>query len=91
MLPGNGLTPCHVHGALNDVSQFPHVSRPVILLQMLLGIAGKSWNTHAHLLVQPFEKAVRQKRDVLLALPERRHPNIDDIQPVLKILTENPV
>ena len=75
--------------SLQDVLQLAHVARERIALQVAQRHAGELRNTlQAAALCQPLQDGIGQHAHVLLPLAQRRHAQLDHIEPVEKVLPE---
>ncbi len=73
--------------ALDQVMEFPDVSGKTVRLELAECIDGK--RTRSTVLgVQPVQKTPGQERDIPGSLPQRRHLDAEDVQPVKQILPE---
>src|SRR5574343_863164 len=80
--PGQG------HGALEDVFQLAHVAREGVVLQFGHGLRRQAWPLLAKL---PPQQGNNQLRNVLRAFAQGWHVQLDDIEPVIEILTKEPL
>jgi hypothetical protein len=71
----------------DDVLQFPHVSRPRIFRQQRLRRRRHGWLVHRVLTTELVEEEFEKRRNVFAALAQRRHADVNDIQPIVEILT----
>src|SRR5215831_4197402 len=60
-------------GALDDVLQFTHVSRPVVTQQAIHRLLRYAAQLFAQFLTKFAEKEIYQKRNIIFALAKRRH------------------
>jgi hypothetical protein len=74
--------------ALDDVFQLADVARPRVVAQQLGRVGGNLPHRRAVVLHEPLEEGVDQERDVLAALAQRRHRQVDDVQAIEQILAE---
>src|SRR5437868_4240043 len=79
----------HQDGALDHMIHFPHVPWPVMLKQKLPGAGIKPAEGFAIPGAMLLQKMLRQQRNVLAPLPQRRHMNFDGVQPKKQILAES--
>src|SRR5208283_350217 len=79
------------HGAFQRVLQLAHITRPVVIQQQPARLLARALHIFAELLVVVRQEKLHQRRDVFLALPQRRQVNGDDCQPVVQILAEAPL
>ena len=68
--------------------QLPHVARPGIAAEDLQGFRRQRTEIGAQLAVEAEQEVVRQFRDVLAPLPQRRHPQRQALQPVIQVGAE---
>src|SRR4051812_5217582 len=73
---------------LEDVLQLANVARPVVRLQRLDRCAGKLQHRAAHLLAEVDDERMRERRDVLAALPQRRHGDGEDVEAIPEVFSE---
>src|SRR5580700_5269245 len=74
--------------ALDDIFQLTHISGPVVAGQSLEGFIAEL-DPRATVLTTKLEKKfASQKRNVLLALAQRRHEERDNVEAVEEIFTE---
>src|SRR3954451_3455956 len=67
----------------HDVQQLPHVARPAVSLECAERIFGE-----LQLAAGATEKVSHERLDVLRPLPKRRDVQVDDAQPIQKVLAE---
>ncbi len=72
------------------VDELAHVAGPVVTLQRFDGIRAQRLRRDAELVGRLLEVEPRQLADVLAPLPQRRHLDAHDVQPVVEILAEPP-
>src|SRR5687768_11963605 len=76
--------------ALQDVLQFAHVAGKIVVRQLLHGRGLEPRRRHAVLAREALQDARGDAADVLAALAQRRHPELDHVQAVEQILAEAP-
>ena len=74
--------------AFDDIAQLADVAGPIICLQRGHGFIGDGRRTQALLGRITREEAVRERRNVVAPLCQRRHLHRDDVEPVEEILAE---
>ena len=79
------------HRALDHVLQLADVARPVVLHQQVERRSGQLETGFAVLLAVLREEVLREQRDVVLPLAQRRQVDADDVQAVEEVLAEAPV
>ena len=89
MRSGADARPVREHdGALDDVLELAHVARPVVLHQQVERL-GRELEVRLVVLLAVFlEEVLREQRDVVLPLAQRRQVDVDDVQPVVEVLAE---
>ncbi len=80
----------HGGGVFEGILQFPHISSPVVEHQFPHGLRGYPFDVLFHLLVEPPQEMLYERRDVLLSVPERREVDRDYVNPVEKVAAEEP-
>src|SRR5581483_10436836 len=84
----HGVRPAEDDGALDRVLELAHVPRPRVLLEEPeRGLGDLRYAAGATLAELP-EKVADEIPDVLVALAERRDPDLDDAEPVVQIRAE---
>ena len=78
----------HHQAALNYVLQLAHVAGPVVRHQFFHGRIGDRFHPAAGIGRQFLQEMVGQKRNVLLALAERRNVERHHVEPVIKVLAK---
>ena len=76
------------HRALDDVLQLADVARPAVVHQQVERLRLELDAGLAVLRAVLLEEVLRQRRNVVLALPQRRQVDVDDVQPVVEVLAE---
>ncbi len=74
---------------LEDVLQLADVTRPAILQELLHGALADALDALADPTHEVIDEKVREERDVLGTIAERREMNGEDVQSVVKILAES--
>jgi hypothetical protein len=72
----------------NDVLQLANVSRPVIGLQRRQRLGRRLHRPYVVVLRVHLEEVLHQHRHVLTPIAQRRHHDVDDVEPVIQILAE---
>ena len=75
--------------ALDDVFQLTHVARPAVGFQGGERLGGQSLDALVEPPVVAPDKMVDEQGDVLDALPQRRHHDGHDVEPVIEVVTED--
>ncbi|OPZ59375.1 MAG: hypothetical protein BWY87_01038 [Deltaproteobacteria bacterium ADurb.Bin510] len=68
--------------------QFTHITGPGVIHQGLLGFGREARDSALETLVEQRQEVLKQQRDVLAALPERRQGELDHLEPVIEILAK---
>ena len=76
------------HHPLDHVLQLAHIARPVVLSEGLQRLVGDLHARPSILAPELAQKLASQQRYVLLALPERRHKERNNIEPIEEVLAE---
>src|SRR5205085_5307040 len=84
MAAGEGQRP------LQDVLELAHVAREVVLPEALERGSREARRQRAGLAREPLEDRVGKEADVLAALAQRRHGELDDVDAVEEILAKAP-
>ncbi|OPY04690.1 MAG: hypothetical protein A4E67_02271 [Syntrophaceae bacterium PtaB.Bin038] len=79
------------HGALENVDQFAHVARVIVLDQLVPGFLAHPLDLLAVLRRELREEMVDQGGNVLLALPQRREVHVHHVETVEEVLAERAV
>jgi hypothetical protein len=88
MLLGDQTALTEDRRTLQHVSELAHVSRPAVGEQPLPHPTRNPGRGPAKRLRDVFEEGLAQRKDVILALAERRQTNFEHVKPVVQILTE---
>ena len=72
-------------GLLDDVFHLPDISRPRIPCEQLNGLLGKLLVWPAVFLDPLGQEVLRQQRDILSAVAQRRQVQGDDIDPIIEV------
>src|SRR5918996_2446030 len=91
VLGGDRLPARQDYGALDRVLELAHVPGPVVLHEEFQGVLGDGGRDGARLVSVLHQEVLDKRRDVLLALAERGHVDVDHVQPVVEVLAELPV
>src|SRR5262249_39122051 len=75
-------------GPLDDVLQLPNVARPVVTLQQGERVVVNLGDASAAALRIELEKVQRKLNDVFAARPQRWNWDVNDLQPVIQILSK---
>ena len=76
------------HGAFDCIFQLTDISGPGIILQGIEGLLINSRHRFIGFLSDAFQKVLRQLGNIINASLKRRYFQLDDVQPVIKILPE---
>src|SRR5260370_18539747 len=76
--------------ARDSVGQFPDITRPCKIPQILQHLRRKSLRFHFKLSLKLFPEIFGEQGDVIAALTQRRHLQAEYVDPVIQILTEPP-
>src|SRR6266540_2523868 len=79
------------HRALDHVAQLAHVTGIPVAEQDLLGLAREPRRRLAHARREPRQEVPRERQDVLAAIAQRRHPDVEHVQPVVEVQPERPL
>src|SRR6266446_4396151 len=80
----------HQHAAFDSMIQLADVSRPGVFVKSPDRGGVKAGNIFAVAVRIPLQKMVRQKIDVLAAVPQRRNVDLDGVQAKEKVLPKTP-
>ncbi len=72
----------------NNIFQLAHITRPVVMHKRLHCSLIKSLHLAVKLLIVLLQKVLDEQRNIALALSQRRHLNVNDIEPVVQIFTK---
>ena len=86
--PDDTILAAEDQGPLDFVLQLPDVARPAIGAHQVHGPHGKLHPPPAHGCAVAFPKTFQEGRKIVATLPQRRHVNHDDLEPVIKVLPE---
>ena len=75
-------------GALHGVLELAHVARPLVAQQLIGGARGEAGDLALHAQRRVREQHPRERQDVVAALAQRRHVQLDDLEPVVEVLAE---
>ena len=75
----------------DDIFQFPHVPRKIVLREHFLRGRGQSFDASVQFGVEFFQEIRDEERNVFFPFPQRRHPDRDHVQPVVKVFPEFPL
>src|SRR6185436_1851905 len=78
----------HEDGALDGVFELANVPRPSVALQRAHGGGLEPPDVLLELLREAIDEVRGERNDVLLALAQRRHLHVDDVEPVVQVLAE---
>jgi GAF domain-containing protein len=78
----------HDHGPLDEVLEFPHVSRPVVRHQASHGLGRDLGGLEAVFLGESLPEVLCEQRDVISAFAKRRDANREHVQPVEQVLAK---
>jgi len=79
------------HQSLHHVSQLAHISGPVSGDQSLHGLRGNLSGCSIMTLTEVPQEVFDQQRNVVSALPQRRHLDWYDVQTVVQVLPKCPI
>src|SRR2546430_13179771 len=74
--------------SLKDVLELADVARKVIALELLQRRQRETRRRGARLRRKTLEDGARDEADVVAALPQRRHRELDDVDPVEEVLAK---
>ena len=77
------------HRPLDDTLQLAHVAGPVVVLEGVQGVFRHGLDLLSCFLIEFGDKIIDKKRDVFLALPERRDRDGENIEPVEQVFPES--
>ena len=77
------------HRPLDDTLQLAHVTGPVVVLEGVQGVFRHGLDLLSCFLIEFGDKIIDKKRDVFLALPERRDRDGENIEPVEQVFPES--
>jgi hypothetical protein len=80
----------HDHCALNNILKLAHVSGPIVVHQAGTSLGRNGGRLPAQAPTELRQKVLGQQRDIFATLPQRRHSQGNDIQPVVQVLPEKP-
>ena len=87
-IDGERLAFAQNYGPLNDVLQLAHVSRPVVRLKNFNGVHSNGAERLARLPGIALDEMLDKQRNIVQPLPQRRHMDRENIQPVKHVLAE---
>ena len=90
VLRGDFLPVTNVSGALKNVFQLTHVAREGIVPEQFHGLVRQARWLHAESGGEPGTELPGQEGDILDALPQARHRQLNDIEPIVQVLPEMP-
>src|SRR5271155_4315299 len=73
------------HRALDEILQFPDITRPIVAFQSLHHLVGNALDRLSLSSGELFNEVFYQQRDIVSAFPQGRQRDRKDIQPVVKI------
>src|SRR5579871_5391235 len=79
---------CHDGGPLQHIAQFPHVARPIMLLENFQYFIVETCDARAMLFVKTLQHGVGNQWNIFLALAQGRNDNLEDAQTVEEVLAE---
>src|SRR5438874_13409588 len=85
---GDDLTAREHHRALDHVLELTHVAGPVVLHEALEGFLADGRRLRARAVSMLREEMLHQRRDVFLTIAKRWHVDVDDVEPVVKVVAE---
>ena len=74
-------------GSLDHVSKLANVSRPPIFLQQRCGFGIKRPDRPAVAGIELLDEGLREQRNIVRALAQRRHLDRDDVEPVVQVFS----
>src|SRR5580700_3485383 len=77
------------HAALDDVLEFPHISGPMKIDQLLHCLRSESLNWSSGLARELLQEKMSQGGDVFSVVPQRGNVDRHDIQAIVKVLAES--
>ena len=75
-------------GALHGVLELAHVARPLVAQELIGGARGEARDLALHPQRRVREQHPGERQDVVPALAQRRHVQLDDLEPVVEVLPE---
>src|SRR5207247_7281173 len=88
---GNSILVGHRDEPFDDIFELAYVSRPPVAAENLQCRVCDALNALSELDVIPAKEETRKIRQVLDALAQRRHPDRNDVEPVVQVLPERPL
>ena len=76
------------HSALDGVLELAHIARPVVAENQMARFVGDAANRFAEAAIVAFDEEVDERKDVFLAIAQRRNEDRDDGEAVVQILAE---
>src|SRR5258708_25893257 len=74
--------------SLKNVLELPDIARKIVAPELLHGLRREPRRRGARLRGKALEDGGRDEADVVTALPQRRHRELDDVDPVEEVLAE---
>ena len=78
------------HRASNRRHEFPHIAGPVVPAQCVHGFGSETRDLATEMRRRLTERMLRQQRDVIRPLAQRRHHQRQDVEPIVQVLAETP-
>ena len=75
-------------GALDGVLELAYVPAPRLAAQVVRGVRSEARDVTPVTAGPALEERAREQHDVVSAVAQRRHPELDDAQPIVEVLAE---
>ena len=80
--------PSHDGGSLQDITQLPHITGPIIPIKKIQHFGIDSCNLRTVLLVQTLQHDIGDRRDIFFMVTQRRNYDLEYAQPVEKFFAQ---
>src|SRR5271157_349768 len=78
----------HDGGSLQDITQLPHITRPIIPMKKIHHFGVDPYNARAVFLVQILQHDIGDRRDIFLMFTERRNYDLEYTQAIVKFFAQ---
>ena len=79
---------CHDAGSLQDITQFPHIARPIIAMKYSAYLPIQACNARAVFLVQILQHDIGNQRDIFFVFTQRRKHDLENTQAIVEFFAQ---